>query len=102
MVDAGTMTPVQARTSPRRSLLLQALGTTPGLSIPVWRCDLKPGDVLLLCSDGLSGAVDEDTLARVLLEAPNLRAACDKLVEDAIEAGGRDNITLIVAEPRAR
>jgi len=69
----------------------------PGLSIPVWRCDLKPGDVLLLCSNGLSGTVDEDTIAQVLLEAPNLRAACDKLVEDAIEAGGRDNITLIVA-----
>jgi len=102
MVDAGTMTAVQARTSPRRSLLLQALGTTPGLSIPIWRCDLEPGDVLLLCSDGLSGAVDDRALTRAILESPNLRTACERLVEEAMEAGGHDNITVVLAEPQAR
>ncbi len=102
MVDAGTMTPGQAKTSPRRSLLLQALGTTPGLSVPVSRCDLAPGDVLLLCSDGLSSVLDDQALASVLLEAPDLRQACQTLVDEANEAGGPDNITVLVAEPRAR
>ncbi len=102
MVDAGTLTPGQARTSPRRSLLLQALGTTPGLSVPASRCDLRPGDVLLLCSDGLSGVLDDRVITEVLLRAPDLREACEQLIEAANAAGGPDNVTVIVAEPQAR
>lgn len=102
MVDAGTMTPMQARTSPRRSLLLQALGTTPGLSVPIFESDLAPRDILLLCSDGLSGVLDDEVLASVLLGAPDLRNACEILVEKAISGGGPDNITVLLAESRAR
>ncbi len=102
MIDAGTMTQNQARTSPRRSLLLQALGTTPNLLAPVSFCEFKPGDILLLCSDGLSGVVEEDTLANVLLEATNLREACERLIGKANESGGPDNITALLAEPLAR
>ena len=102
MVDAGTMTPVQARTSSRRSLLLQALGTTPNLLVPVSRCEFRPGDILLLCSDGLSGVLEEDALVSVMVQATNPREACEQLVGEANEAGGPDNITALLAEPRAR
>ena len=102
MVDAGTMTPVQARTSPRRSLLLQALGTTPNLLVSVSRCEFRPGDILLLCSDGLSGVLEEDALVSVMLQAPSPRQACEQLVGRANEVGGPDNITALLAEPRAR
>ena len=101
MVDSGTMTAGQARTSPRRSLLLQALGTTPDLAVPVSWCDLRPGDVLLLCSDGLAGVLEEEVLVKVILEAQCLREACERLISKANEAGGPDNITVLLAEPRA-
>lgn len=102
MIDAGTLTPEQARTSPRRNLLLQALGSTSGLSVPVAEEPLRPGDILLLCSDGLCGILTDARILRIVLDAPTLRDACRELVKEANDAGGPDNITVLLAEPRAR
>ncbi len=102
MVDSGAMTPEEARASPRRNLLLQALGATSNLSVPISRHPLRPGDILLLCSDGLSAALEDDRIESVLLGAKTLREACETLIREANEAGGPDNITVLLAEPRAR
>jgi len=98
LVDDGRISPDEAATHPQRSLLLRALdGTTeaePDLSI----LEAHAGDRYLLCSDGLSGVVSEETLHRTLATVPDPDDAVKQLVELAIRGGGPDNITCIVAD----
>jgi PPM family protein phosphatase len=98
LVDDGRISPDEAATHPQRSLLLRALDGTseaePDLSIR----EAHAGDRYLLCSDGLSGVVSEETLHRTLAAVPDPEAAVLQLVELAIRGGGPDNITCIVAD----
>ena len=98
LVDDGRLTPEAAASHPQRSLLLRALdGRTeaePDLSIR----EVRLGDRYLLCSDGLSDVVTEQTLHKTLLSYPDLDGAVLQLVELAIRSGGPDNITCIVAD----
>ena len=98
LVDDGRISPDEAATHPQRSLLLRALDGTseaePDLSIR----EAHLGDRYLLCSDGLSGVVSEETLHRTLATVPNPDDAVLQLVELAIRGGGPDNITCIVAD----
>jgi len=98
LVDDGRISPDEAATHPQRSLLLRALDGTseaePDLSI----LDAKAGDRYLLCSDGLSGVVSEETLHRTLATVPDPEEAVLQLVDLAIRGGGPDNITCIVAD----
>ena len=96
LIDDGRITPEEANTHPQRSLLLRALNgqeVEPDLSMR----EARPGDRYLLCSDGLSGVVSEDTLAEALKD-PDPEATADRLVELALRSGGPDNITVIVAD----
>lgn len=68
----------------------------------VYHIRLRPGDRLLLCSDGLTDMVDDTAIAECLDDAPNAQAACDNLVQLALDAGGRDNVTALVAFARAK
>jgi PPM family protein phosphatase len=98
LVDDGRISPDEAATHPQRSLLLRALDGTseaePDLSI----LEAHAGDRFLLCSDGLSGVVSEETLHRTLATVPDPDDAVLQLVELAIRGGGPDNITCIVAD----
>jgi len=98
LVDDGRISPDEAATHPQRSLLLRALDGTseaePDLSI----LDARAGDRFLLCSDGLSGVVSEETLHRTLATVPEPEDAVLQLVDLAIRGGGPDNITCIVAD----
>jgi PPM family protein phosphatase len=98
LVDDGRISPDEAATHPQRSLLLRALDGTseaePDLSI----LDARAGDRYLLCSDGLSGVVSEETLHRTLATVADPEDAVLQLVELAIRGGGPDNITCIVAD----
>jgi PPM family protein phosphatase len=98
LVDDGRISPDEAATHPQRSLLLRALDGTseaePDLSI----LEAKAGDRYLLCSDGLSGVVSEETLHRLLATVMDPDDAVVQLVELAIKGGGPDNITCIVAD----
>jgi PPM family protein phosphatase len=98
LVDDGRISPDEAATHPQRSLLLRALDGTseaePDLSI----LDARAGDRYLLCSDGLSGVVSEETLHRTLATVRDPEQAVLQLVELAIRGGGPDNITCIVAD----
>jgi PPM family protein phosphatase len=98
LVDDGRISPDEAATHPQRSLLLRALDGTseaePDLSI----LEARAGDRYLLCSDGLSGVVSEETLHRTLATVPDPDDAVRQLVELAIRGGGPDNITCIVAD----
>jgi PPM family protein phosphatase len=98
LVDDGRISPDEAATHPQRSLLLRALDGTsdaePDLSI----LDAQAGDRYLLCSDGLSSVVSEETLQRILATVNDPDDAVLQLVELAIKGGGPDNITCIVAD----
>lgn len=98
MLDAGTITADEARASDQRNLILQALGATLDLDVVLSRHELSDGDMLLLCTDGLSGVLDDEYIAAALEETPSPRDACGVLIRGANEAGGPDNITVLLAQ----
>jgi protein phosphatase len=95
LLDAGEITPEQAETSARRNIILQALGPEPSVKVDITHQPVRRGDLLLLCSDGLSGQVRADALAELAAEAPDLATLCARLVHEANAAGGPDNITVV-------
>jgi serine/threonine protein phosphatase PrpC len=97
MVDRGEITADQARGHPHRSVVLEALDGTPERRPTVTFVTARPGDRLLLCSDGLSDFVDDETLAHALAH-PSRRASADHLIELALGAGGSDNVSLVIAD----
>jgi serine/threonine protein phosphatase PrpC len=96
LVEIGKLTPEAAKQSFFRNVVLQAIGKTPQLSVEMSRLELRCGDRLLLCSDGLSGAVRDDDIASVISRARSIDEACDRLVGRANENGGRDNTTVVL------
>jgi len=102
LVDAGVLSEEQARTHPLRSVVLGALhGVDDDLShLDLARIPARPGDRVLVCSDGLSGVVRRDLLARVLGEETQPESAARRLVRDALVAGTQDNVTAVVADVR--
>ncbi|HEU4586500.1 MAG TPA: Stp1/IreP family PP2C-type Ser/Thr phosphatase [Gemmatimonadaceae bacterium] len=97
LVDAGELTQDEADRSERRNIILQALGPEPSVKIDLTHQRLGRGDVLVLCTDGLSGLVRSEEIAEVITQIPDLAAACRELVDRANEHGGTDNITVIAA-----
>ena len=102
LVENGAITPEEAATHPRKNIITRALGVGPTVEAETGECSVRPGDVLLICSDGLSNPVSDGAMARILTEVPFYEAA-DALVRQALERGGQDNITvlLIGVEPAA-
>lgn len=98
MVDAGQITEAEARSHPHRNLITRALGagadSQPDLTV------LQPriGDRYLLCSDGLSGELTEEAIQEILVAYPEREAATQVLTQAALEAGGRDNIAVVVID----
>ena len=76
-------------------------GGEAGVQVDVRKADLEPGDVVLLCSDGLTDMLDDDRIAAILAAEGEPETACKRLVDEANEAGGRDNITAVVARLEA-
>ncbi len=97
LVEAGELTEEEAAQSERRNIILQALGPDPKVKVDLTHQEVRRGDVLVLCSDGLSGQVKKDEIAQIVTTTPDLSAACDKLIALANERGGPDNITVVIA-----
>jgi protein phosphatase len=98
LVNLGGISAAQARKDARRNIVTNVIGgPRAGVQAEIHRLSIVAGDVLLLCSDGLTEAVDDAALAEVLNQTPDPEAACDRLVELALAGGGPDNITVIVA-----
>src|SRR5919197_926932 len=91
----GRLTDEQAEDHPQRSIITRALGPEREVVVDTMTYRARPGDVYLLCSDGLTTMVKEERIAAILTEADDLEAAVDRLVEEANAAGGRDNITVV-------
>ena len=95
LVEAGELTQEQAEASERRNIILQALGPEAHVTIDLTHQQVRRGDTLILCSDGLSGLVRADEIARVANAANDTTEVCKRLVDRANELGGPDNITVI-------
>jgi protein phosphatase len=98
MAEQGLLAPREAATSRLRHVLTRSLSAKAGGAEPdVQEVTLQDGDCLLLCTDGLTDMVPEETIAQVLAGGGTAEAACRRLVEEALAAGGRDNVTAVVA-----
>lgn len=97
LMDAGALTSDEAERSGLSSVLLQALGPAPRVEVDLTRQEVRRGDVLVLCSDGLSRTVPPAEIARAAARAPDAAAFCAALVGAAIAGGGPDNVTVVAA-----
>ncbi|MDB5391777.1 MAG: protein phosphatase 1 [Planctomycetaceae bacterium] len=99
MVDAGTLAPEEMAASPWAHYVWNAVGGSDRTLIPELKVvDLILGDVLLLCSDGLTKHVPDIRIARVLESSKTADEACQRLIQDACDAGGTDNVTVVIAK----
>jgi protein phosphatase len=97
LVEQGQLAPEEARSCQLSHVILQAVGTAEGVEVDLRTVPVGEGDVLLICSDGLCGPVTDQSIAAVLAAEHDCTRAADALVALAIEAGGPDNVTCIVA-----
>ncbi len=97
LIEAGQLTEEEAETFEHNNIILQALGTSDTVQVDLTFVELRRGDILLLCSDGLSGMVRFDDIREILKAGPEPIDVCKALTERANQAGGHDNITVIVA-----
>lgn len=95
-IDAGLITPEQAAFSANKNLVTRAVGVEDTVLLETHQHDVQPGDLYLLCSDGLSDMLDDDAIAQILQAQAPLDAVCKALIEAANDAGGKDNISVIL------
>lgn len=97
LIDEGRLTDDEARSHPQRSVVLEALDGGPGRGPRISCLPARAGDRVLLCSDGLSDLVDDEVLHESLRE-PDRERCADRLLRQALDAGGRDNVSLVVGD----
>jgi protein phosphatase len=97
MIASGRITPDQARTVKQRNMLLEAIGVQAKVGPDLVRAQIQPGDVLLLCSDGLTGPLDDRRVLDLMLQYEDPVRCCRALTEAACAAGGPDNVTVAMA-----
>jgi serine/threonine protein phosphatase PrpC len=97
LVDAGELTEEEAEQSERKNIILQALGPDPRVRVDLTHQEIRKDDIVVVCSDGLSGQVTPDEIAKAVTDNHDLVAACGALIDLANERGGPDNITAVVA-----
>jgi protein phosphatase len=99
LVRSGKLSPEEAETHPQRSVITRALGTEPDVDVDTFSVRTQPGDLFLLCSDGLTSMVDDETILRLVEKhRGDLDAAARALVQAANRGGGEDNITVVFFE----
>jgi serine/threonine protein phosphatase PrpC len=94
------MTDEEARNFPHKNVITRALGMRENVVVDIGKSDIKDGDHFVLCSDGLSGMLEDEEIRDIVLEAPDLESGVGELIDRANAAGGTDNITVMVVECR--
>lgn len=102
LVRQGRITAEESRTHPNRSVITRALGSDPDMMADAFEVQAAPGDRLLLATDGLTSMLPDDEIGRVLATSPTPDAAVDELIDRALNAGGQDNITVVVVDIERR
>jgi protein phosphatase len=96
LMRSGRLTPEEAEAHPQRSVITRALGTDPEVDVDTMAVETSPGDVFLLCSDGLTTMVSDEDILELLARSGSLDAAAKALVKAANRGGGEDNITVVL------
>ncbi len=94
LVDSGYITPAQAAVHPKRNIITRAIGTSGKETADIFAGDWQPGDILLLCTDGLTSGLGDMDIARILSEESELKDACERLVSEALYGGSTDNVSV--------
>lgn len=102
LVDDGVLTREEAARHPERHVITRAIGTGQAASADYWLLPVRMGDRILVCSDGLTDALDDARIAVVLGSCEDPQLAAEMLVDGAVEAGSRDNVTAVVVDAAAR
>ena len=95
LIDAGSLSRNEARSYARSNVITRAVGVTDRLALDMHQAPLEPGDVFLLCSDGLTGMLDDREIAAILQQS-SLDAAADMLIAQTLERGAKDNVTVVL------
>jgi PPM family protein phosphatase len=98
LIDSGVLTRETSEASRYKNVILQAMGAKPDIVVALNRLSIRRYDRFLLCSDGLSGSLNDQEMLKVVLDSPTLEAACSGLVGAAVAQGSQDDITVILAE----
>jgi len=98
LLDEGAISESEARRSPVRNVVTRAIGTSETLDVDYWMLDPEPGERFMICSDGLTSELTKDQMIVTLLESPDPAMAANRLVEQALAAGGHDNVSVIVVD----
>lgn len=96
LVKNGQITLEEADHHPRRNWITRALGTEPSVEVDLYEYSWRPGDTILICSDGLSGLVDSGDILRIIKSHAELDAAAEHLIQSALSEGGDDNVTVVL------
>ncbi len=99
LILAKQLSREEARVYPHGNVIYRTVGDQPQVMVDVQSVRLMPGDMLLLCSDGLSGMLSDEMIHRLVIDADTPQAACDLLVDSANQAGGEDNCTAVIIRP---
>jgi protein phosphatase len=102
LLDRGMLDAAGAKRHPQRHVITRAIGTPQAIEPDYWLLPVHDGDRLVLCSDGLTGEVEDAQIAEVLLAHPEPQQAADALVVAALDAGGHDNVTVVIIDARVR
>jgi PPM family protein phosphatase len=102
LMDRGVLDAAGAKRHPQRHVITRAVGGPEAMEPDYWLLPVVDGDRLVLCSDGLTGEVDDEGIAAVLLAHADPQQAADALVAGALDGGGRDNVTVLVIDARPR
>ncbi|MGP9539774.1 PP2C family protein-serine/threonine phosphatase [Brachybacterium sp. AOP43-C2-M15] len=98
LMDRGELTPEQARVHPYRHMVTRALGAGPESDPDYWLIPAEAGDRMLVCSDGLTGEVDDAEIERLLRSPADVRTLSEDLVQRALDGGGHDNVSVVLVE----
>ena len=98
LIEAGVITPAEARIHPARNVVTRSLGTEHVHQADIWLLPPYAGERFVICSDGLTNEIDDTRLRDLLVEHPDTQVAAEELVRAAVEAGGRDNVTVVVVD----
>lgn len=101
MVRMGGIDKASAKNHPDKNIITRAIGARNYIEPDFFNVELQAGDIVLLCSDGLTNMVDDEVIHQILTEDGSIRDRAEKLVETANQNGGKDNISVIVIEPLA-
>lgn len=96
LLSSGQITPAQARSHPQKNVITRAIGTEPTIEVDTLQTTAQPGDIFLLCTDGLTNLLSDSEVAALISQSPSMEAAASLLTQTANERGGPDNITVVL------